>query len=108
MPGTIPSVERGAVKSSELTQQLQLSDILRTRREKVAGLSQVEVSFEDLDAFAAERLVAYKRPRTIEFVDTPLRDDAGKVRRSILRAERLATEDTGVPPGRAGGLGDPP
>jgi bile acid-coenzyme A ligase len=59
------------------------------------------VSFEDLDAFAAERLVAYKRPRTVEFVDTPLRDDAGKVRRSRLRAERLAPEGTGVPPGRA-------
>jgi bile acid-coenzyme A ligase len=66
------------------------------------------LSFEDLDAFAAERLVAYKRPRTMEFVDTPLRDDAGKIRRSRLRAERLATEDTGVPPGRAGGPGDPP
>jgi bile acid-coenzyme A ligase len=66
------------------------------------------VSFEDLDAFAAERLVAYKRPRTMEFVDTPLRDDAGKVRRSSLRAERLATEDTGVvPPGPAGGPEDP-
>jgi bile acid-coenzyme A ligase len=65
------------------------------------------VSFEDLDAFAAERLVAYKRPRTVEFVDTPLRDDAGKVRRSRLRAERLATEDTGVRPGRAGGPEDP-
>jgi bile acid-coenzyme A ligase len=66
------------------------------------------VSFEDLDVFAAERLVAYKRPRTVEFVDTPLRDDAGKVRRSRLRAERLATEDAGVPPGRAGGPEDHP
>ena len=67
------------------------------------------VGVEDLDAFAAERLVAYKRPRTVEFVDTPLRDDAGKVRRSSLRAARLATEDTGVvPPGRAGGPEDPP
>jgi hypothetical protein len=37
----------------------------------------------------------------VEFVDTPLRDDAGKVRRSRLRAERLAPEGTGVPPGRA-------
>jgi bile acid-coenzyme A ligase len=33
--------------------------------------------------------VVYKLPRTFEFVDTPLRDDAGKVRRSALRQERL-------------------
>jgi bile acid-coenzyme A ligase len=44
----------------------------------------------DVIAFLAERLVAYKLPRTFEFVDTPLRDDAGKLRRSALRAERLA------------------
>mgnify|MGYP003670813105 FL=1 len=37
-----------------------------------------------------ERLVRYKVPRTIEFVDEPLRDDAGKVRRKQLRAERIA------------------
>jgi bile acid-coenzyme A ligase len=46
-------------------------------------------SADDLMVFAAERLVAYKRPRTIEFVATPLRDDAGKVRRTDLRTERL-------------------
>jgi bile acid-coenzyme A ligase len=37
----------------------------------------------------AERLVRYKMPRSIELVRTPLRDDAGKVRRSALRAERV-------------------
>jgi bile acid-coenzyme A ligase len=47
------------------------------------------VTIDELMAFTAERLVAYKRPRTIEFVDTPLRDDAGKVRRSALRSERI-------------------
>jgi len=36
-----------------------------------------------------ERLVRYKIPRTIEFVDEPLRDDAGKVRRKALRAQRV-------------------
>lgn len=36
-----------------------------------------------------ERLVIYKQPRTYEFVDENIRDDAGKVRRSQLRAERL-------------------
>lgn len=44
---------------------------------------------DELKAFLAERLVVYKLPRTFEFVNTPLRDDAGKVRRSALRAERL-------------------
>lgn len=39
--------------------------------------------------FLAERLATYKLPRTIEYVDVALRDDAGKVRRSTLRAERL-------------------
>ena len=43
-----------------------------------------------LRAQLAERLARYKLPRTFEFVATPLRDDAGKVRRSALRAERVA------------------
>lgn len=41
-------------------------------------------------AHLAERLVAYKHPRTIEFVDKPLRDEAGKVRRAQLRDQRIA------------------
>lgn len=40
-------------------------------------------------AFLADRLATYKLPRTIEYVDVPLRDDAGKIRRSALRAERI-------------------
>jgi len=48
------------------------------------------VSEADLRAFVGERLVTYKVPRTWEFVTEPLRDDAGKVRRSALRAERVA------------------
>jgi len=35
-------------------------------------------------------LVSYKRPRSFEFISEPLRDDAGKVRRSALREERVA------------------
>jgi bile acid-coenzyme A ligase len=42
----------------------------------------------ELRAFVAERLVSYKLPRTYEYVDEPLRDDAGKVRRGALRADR--------------------
>jgi len=37
----------------------------------------------------AQRLVGYKIPRSFEFVETPLRDEAGKVRRSALRDARL-------------------
>ena len=44
----------------------------------------------DLLSYLAERLAAYKLPRSVEYVDNPLRDDAGKVRRSVLRAERLS------------------
>lgn len=43
----------------------------------------------ELLAFVAQRLARYKVPRTVEFVDTPLRDDAGKIRRSALRTQRL-------------------
>jgi bile acid-coenzyme A ligase len=43
-----------------------------------------------LRAHLADKLVTYKQPRSYEFVDEPLRDDAGKVRRSALRDERIA------------------
>ncbi|MEJ7561888.1 MAG: hypothetical protein WKF45_05105 [Ilumatobacteraceae bacterium] len=48
-----------------------------------------ELPESELLAFLAERLVRYKLPRTVEYVDEPLRDDAGKARRSALRDERL-------------------
>ena len=44
----------------------------------------------DLEEFLSARLAKYKRPRTYEFVSTPLRSDDGKVRRTALRAERAA------------------
>lgn len=49
-----------------------------------------DVSIDELNDFLAERLVRYKVPRSYEFVDEPLRDDAGKVRRSQLREERVS------------------
>ena len=49
-----------------------------------------EVTDEDLRAHLAERLAPHKLPRSFERTDQYLRDDAGKVRRSALRAERLA------------------
>ena len=41
-------------------------------------------------AFIAERLADYKVPRSVEFIDTPLRDDAGKARRTAVRDEVIA------------------
>jgi bile acid-coenzyme A ligase len=52
----------------------------------------------ELRSFLAERLVSYKIPRSFEFVDEPLRDDAGKVRRAQLRAERAGAATVGTPP----------
>ena len=49
-----------------------------------------DVSVDDLLAHLKDHLVRYKIPRSIEFSTTPLRDDAGKVRRSALREERMA------------------
>ncbi|MCB0938168.1 MAG: AMP-binding protein, partial [Mycobacterium sp.] len=43
-----------------------------------------------VQGFVAERLADYKVPRTVEFVDTPLRDDAGKARRTAVREEVIA------------------
>ena len=40
--------------------------------------------------FLRGRLAGYKVPATVEFVDTPLRDDAGKARRSAVRTEIMA------------------
>ena len=42
-----------------------------------------------LASYLQERLVKYKRPRSVEFVGSPLRGDDGKVRRAALRAARL-------------------
>jgi bile acid-coenzyme A ligase len=48
------------------------------------------VGEQELREHLARLLVRYKIPRSFEFVSEPLRDDAGKVRRSALREARLA------------------
>ena len=40
--------------------------------------------------FVAQRLAEYKVPRSVEFTDTPLRDDAGKARRTAVRDAVIA------------------
>lgn len=44
---------------------------------------------DQLLGFAREKLIGYKLPKTIEFTEERLRDEAGKARRSKLRADRL-------------------
>jgi bile acid-coenzyme A ligase len=48
-----------------------------------------ELRLDEIDAFVRSRLAGYKCPETYERADTALRDDAGKVRRAVLRDERL-------------------
>ncbi len=47
---------------------------------------------DELKVFLKDRLAPYKIPRSFERVEGTIRDDAGKVRRSALRAERLPNE----------------
>ena len=64
-------------------------DDLGNRLHAVVQLT-APVSDEERAAFLAERLAPHKRPRSFERVDEPLRDEAGKVRRSAVRAARVA------------------
>lgn len=48
------------------------------------------LSVAEIENFLYPRLSRYKRPSTFELVQESLRDEAGKVRRSALRATRLA------------------
>jgi bile acid-coenzyme A ligase len=45
---------------------------------------------QTVQEFLRDRIAGYKVPSTVEFVDTPLRDDAGKARRSAVRADVMA------------------
>jgi bile acid-coenzyme A ligase len=47
-----------------------------------------DLDLDDLRAHLESRLVHYKLPRSFELVDEPVRDDAGKVRRSRLVDDR--------------------
>jgi bile acid-coenzyme A ligase len=58
---------------------------------RVHAIVQADPPVDDdtLRAWLAERLVRYKVPRSFEYTDEPLRDDAGKVRRTALRDARV-------------------
>ncbi len=55
------------------------------------------VTEEELRRHVEERLVRYKVPRSFELVRETLKDDAGKVRRAALRAERVAALERAKP-----------
>jgi bile acid-coenzyme A ligase len=64
-------------------------DDMGNRIHAIVEADDAEVTVDELLTFAGERLARYKLPRTVELVDQVLRDDAGKVRRSELRRQRL-------------------
>ncbi|MFO0689997.1 MAG: AMP-binding protein [Myxococcota bacterium] len=51
------------------------------------------IAEDELRRHVEERLVRYKVPRSFELVSEQLKDDAGKVRRAALRAERIAARE---------------
>lgn len=64
-------------------------DDLGERVHAIVDVAGAGVTVDEVLRHVAERLVRYKVPRTVEIVHDPLRDDAGKTRRSALRAARL-------------------
>jgi bile acid-coenzyme A ligase len=48
------------------------------------------LDLDEVRRHLADQLARYKHPRSFEIVAVPLRDDAGKVRRPQLRADRIA------------------
>src|SRR3546814_18451290 len=59
---------------------------------RISDWSSDVCSSDLLGDFLATRLARYKLPASYEFTDEPLRDEAGNVRRSQLRAERIAAK----------------
>jgi bile acid-coenzyme A ligase len=54
-----------------------------------------QLDLASIVAHVEQRLSRYKRPASYEVSDIPLRDDAGKSRRSLLKAQRLAWLEAG-------------
>jgi bile acid-coenzyme A ligase len=64
-------------------------DDLGERVHAIVDVADATVTPDELLAHVGERLVRYKVPRSVEIVHEPLRDDAGKTRRSALREARI-------------------
>ncbi len=68
-----------------------LGQVVHAIVQPAPGLDAIDL--DDLRRHLAERLVRYKQPRTFELVGEPLRDEAGKVRRSQLLADRVPAQN---------------
>lgn len=64
-------------------------DDLGQRVHAIVDTADRAIDVDDLRRHLADRLAPYKLPRSIELVHEPVRDDAGKVRRSALRDRRI-------------------
>jgi bile acid-coenzyme A ligase len=65
--------------------------------QRLHAIVQADPAIEDsLRDHLAKALVRYKVPRSFEFTREPLRDDAGKLRRSQKRAERMGDAPGGA------------
>lgn len=58
----------------------------------------IHLDDESVQVFLRKRIASYKVPKTVEFVDRPLRDDAGKARRSAVRDGIIARRQSRVAP----------
>ncbi|SOC49666.1 bile acid-coenzyme A ligase [Blastococcus aggregatus] len=67
-----------------------LGQVVHAIVQPAPGLDAIDL--DDLRRHLADRLVRYKQPRTFELVTEPLRDEAGKVRRSQLLADRVPAQ----------------
>ena len=64
---------------------------LGSRIHAMVDVAEAALTPDDLQLWLSSRLDHEKLPRVIEIVHDPLRDDAGKVRRSLLSRERAAS-----------------
>jgi bile acid-coenzyme A ligase len=64
--------------------------------QRVHAVVEADPGLDDqtLHVYLAERLVRYKIPRSIHLVDQPLRDEAGKARRSAIREQEILWSET--------------
>ena len=63
----------------------------------IVQASGAEMTEAAVIAFLTARIASYKVPRSVEFSDRPLRDDAGKARRSAVRDEIIARRQARSP-----------
>jgi len=88
-----PAEVEGAIESHPAVRSCAViglpdEDLGATVHAIVQAVSPLEDS--SLRSFLSDLLVRYKIPRTFEFVEEPLKDDAGKVRRRALREARVS------------------